>query len=186
MSKFTTLLACVAALVSPLLLVKTAESSGSKLNLQDTPIEAAAQEHGLDPLLVYAVALVESAKFHDETTLSPWPWALAASTESFYGQTKEHALEKLKILQQQHGNNIDVGLMQVNLRWHGHRVSEPAELLDMATNLRVASAILAQSMASAPADMALGIGRYHHWKDEARARRYGQRVINIWRNLKNL
>jgi len=46
------------------------------------------------------------------------------------------------------------------------------------------SAILAETLASAPGDLALGIGRYHHWKDEHRARSYGQRVISIWQKVR--
>ena len=83
--------------------------------------------------------------------------------------------------------SIDVGLMQVNVRWQGHRVGKPEELLDPATNLRVGADILAESIGSAPGNLVLGIGRYHAgFQDEARAYRYGRRVLAVARQIRRL
>jgi len=158
----------------------------SGLNLQGTPISEAARRHGIDPLLVYAVALVESAKAQNKNQVRPWPWTLSSPDGGVYAASKQEATSALERLSKAHGKNVDVGLMQVNLRWHGHRVKEATDLLDMQTNLDVACAILAEAISSAPGDLALGIGRYHHWKDEQRARGYGQRVIGVWQKLQAL
>jgi hypothetical protein len=72
-----------------------------------------------------------------------------------------------------------VGLMQVNLRWHGEQVAKPARLLDARTNLAVAAGILAAAVRSAPGDPALGIGRYHQWRNPWEARRYGRQVLAL-------
>jgi soluble lytic murein transglycosylase-like protein len=85
----------------------------------------------------------------------------------------------------QYGEAIDVGIMQINLHWHGHRVNDPAELLDPETNLLVGASVLATAIRSAPDDLALGIGRYHSWQ-EKRARDYGKRVLAIVHNLQGL
>jgi hypothetical protein len=77
---------------------------------------------------------------------------------------------------------IDVGLMQVNLRWHGHHVSA-TELLDGRRNLEIAADILAEALRSAPGDAELGVGRYHQWRDEGVARRYGRRVLALLQRL---
>ena len=39
------------------------------------------------------------------------------------------------------GKSIDVGLLQVNTRWHGHRVDRLESLLDPKINLGVGAAI---------------------------------------------
>ena len=85
-------------------------------------------------------------------------------------------------LQESEKYQLDIGLMQINLHWHGHRVSSAAELLDPITNLTVGSSILAEAIKSSPNDLELGIGRYHSWNEE-RARWYGQRVLSIYRNI---
>jgi len=112
----------------------------SGLNLQGTPISEAARRHGIDPLLVYAVALVESAKAQNRTQVRPWPWTLSSPDGGVYAASKQEATSVLERLSKAHGKNVDVGLMQVNLRW----------------------------------------------KDERRARGYGQRVIGVWQKLQAL
>ena len=80
---------------------------------------------------------------------------------------------------------VDVGLMQVNLRWHGHRIASPEELLEPERNLEIAAGILSEALATAPGDLELGIGRYHS-PNEARARDYGRTVLTIWQGLQQL
>lgn len=75
--------------------------------------------------------------------------------------------------------------MQVNTLWHSQRVRDPQDLLDPATNLRVAAVILAEAMKSTP-DLELGIGRYHHWTDETKSRAYAKRVIGVWHRLQKV
>lgn len=72
----------------------------------------------------------------------------------------------------------------MSLRWNGHRVSNPSELLDLARNVKVGSQILCE-MIRGQNDLALAIGRYHtpnpDLEDVARA--YGSNVLKVWRRL---
>lgn len=143
-----------------------------------------ASDTGVDPVLLYSVALAESASDRELNMTSPWPYAIRSSGKATYASSKEEAIELLEdALVGSERYEIDVGLMQINLHWHSHRVTSPAELLDPITNLRVGSHILAESLRSAPNDLVLGIGRYHTWKDEKRARWYGHRVLSIYNNI---
>jgi hypothetical protein len=147
------------------------------LDLAATRWEAVARRHGLEPLLLYGVALQESRRSRGENTISPWPWTLRSPEGPRFYDSKDAAVNDLRDLLTRY-RNIDVGLMQVNLQWHGHRAS-PDALLDAGTNLEVAAGILAAAIASAPGDLELGIGRYHHWRDERVARAYGRGVIAL-------
>ncbi|MBO0165680.1 transglycosylase SLT domain-containing protein, partial [Vibrio alginolyticus] len=73
-----------------------------------------------------------------------------------YETSLESAKLKLDALLAQHGRNVDVGMMQINLRWHGDKVSSPDELLDPAKNVDVGAGYLAQCISSAPGDLELG------------------------------
>lgn len=148
------------------------------LDLRATQWEAVARRHGLDPLVLYAVALTESAFPRGADTASPWPWTLRTPQGPRFYRSQAAARADLQALRGRY-RNIDVGLMQVNLRWHGERVAEPGALLDARTNLAVAADILAAAMRSAPGDAALGIGRYHQWRDERVARTYGRAVLAL-------
>jgi len=138
-----------------------------------------AKQHHLDPYILYAVALKESANDADAALVKPWPWALNKSGKSLMPATQREAHALLKQSLDDGNRLIDVGLMQINLRWHGHRVSAPAQLLDPITNVQIGAELLATAIQSAPHDLALGIGRYYSWKDEKAAVAYGQSVIAI-------
>lgn len=143
----------------------------------------AGQAHGVNPILLYAVALAESATPQGAGQVSPWPYALRTGATAHYPPDIESAGALLAtLLDNESARTLDIGLMQINLHWHGHRVDNPAALLDGKTNLNVGAQILAEAMASAPQDPALGIGRYHSWRDD-RARWYGERVLSIYGSL---
>ena len=145
--------------------------------------QKAGQAHGVHPVLLYAVALAESATPSGTNQVTPWPYALRAGTEAHYPQDAQSASTLLaRLMEAESARTLDVGLMQINLHWHGHRVDNSADLLDGRTNLNVGAQILAEAMASAPQDPALGIGRYHSWRDD-RARWYGNRVLAIYGSL---
>ncbi len=76
--------------------------------------------------------------------------------------------------------------MQINLHWNGHRVTSYEDLLDQEQNITTGAEVLSEAIESSPVDLELGIGRYHNWDDELRARNYGSRILAIWRNLRDL
>lgn len=142
----------------------------------------AAAAQGVDPLLLYSVALFESGRHGDKNKVGPWPYALHFNQAdvSIYALS---AKEAKFVLDHVSTDNVDVGLGQVNYKSWKHLVRRPEDLLDPKTNLKVASQVLAEALNSTP-DPELGIGRYHSWT-EWRARAYGRKVLMIYRALKD-
>lgn len=157
----------------------------SAFSLSGTAWEAAAAEEGIDPYLLFSVALVESAK-HENRFARPWPWALNGPKGNFYGDDRREAERHLRSMPSADLQRTAVGMMQVYVGAHGKRVADPADLLDPALNLRMGATILRESIASKPGDLALGIGRYNAWQNEPAARAYGQRVLAVYQRLKQL
>ncbi|MBB3105117.1 lytic transglycosylase domain-containing protein [Azomonas macrocytogenes] len=155
-------------------------------DLAGSVFDRAGRQAGIDPRLLYAVALGESAFGQGNGSVGPHPWTLRAPDRPVYSQSRADAEAALRALIERHGLMIDVGLMQINLHWHRRNITDPTALLDPAVNLQTGAKILAQTIASAPGDLELGIGRYHNWRDESRARNYGSRILAILRNLENL
>jgi hypothetical protein len=152
--------------------------------LQGTTWWQIAMERGLDPYILYAVALVESARINARLA-APWPWALNRQGRPIIPSSRLEARGILNDALNKGIRSIDVGLMQVNVRWNGHRVHRPDDLLDPETNIRVGADVLTEAIDSAPGDLALGIGRYHTgWRNDTDAYRYGRRVLAIAQQIR--
>lgn len=164
----------------------TEKSSGFDLN--GTYFAEVGNQYGIDPLLLYAVALAESASGRGEGNISPWPWTLRTGDRAIYSLTQAEAYAELEEIIKSQGERavVDIGLMQVNLYWNGHRASSLSELLDPRSNIEIGAQVLLDALRSAPEDLELAVGRYHHWRKESVARAYGKRVIGIYGRLRKL
>ncbi|WGS83857.1 transglycosylase SLT domain-containing protein [Methylomonas sp. UP202] len=155
------------------------QSLVSNTKLRNTLWGQVARRHGIDPYILYAVALTESQKNDGQNRAVPSPWAINNAGNTFIPGNQQEAEALLYQLMVQGKRNIDIGIMQVNLRWHGHRVTKPEQLLDPSTNLEIGARVLSDAIQSAPNNLALGIGRYYSWKNEPAAIQYGQKVIAL-------
>jgi muramidase (phage lysozyme) len=160
------------------LLLLAASLQGHAVDLTGTVWEASAQRRGLDPTLLYALAIAETQRPSGPGTVAPWPWTLRTPAGLRFYASREAALADLRAMTRE-TRDIDVGLLQVNLKRQGDRVGDPAALLDARTNLVVAADLLADAMRSAGDDLALGIGRYRHPHDDGAARAYGHRALRL-------
>ena len=124
--------------------------------LKGTVFEDAGRAYDLNPLLLYAVTLAESGRSAGHGLVACWPWTLRVPGRGIYADTRAQACARLHDAMRLHHDAIDVGLMQVSLEWHGFRVARPTDLLDPATNVTAAAAILAEALESSPGDRELG------------------------------
>ena len=124
--------------------------SGSAGFLDGMVWATVANRHGLDAQLLYGVALKEMRHRAGPRTSSPWPYTLRGPTGPQFHRSRAEAAQALERLIANHSPlAIDVGLMQVNLHWHGRMVANPVQLLEARTNLEIAAAILAEAIRSA-------------------------------------
>lgn len=165
---------------------RSASILSAKSLLQTTVWGDVAARHQLDPYVLYAVALIESKNHHQKNQVTPWPWALNHAGKAIITTNKQDAIIQLKQLLKEGNRNVDIGIMQVNLRWHGHRVDKPEQLLDPTTNLEIGAELLAKAIQSSPDNFALGVGRYYNWKNIPAAIEYGQNVINLAAHIRTI
>ena len=161
------------------------QAAASTFDLAGTIYEKAGREFDVDPTLLYSVALIESAVASEDgsETVSPYPWTLRTD-RPFYGKTRREAEEELlRVLK--HTKSVDVGLMQINARWHGHRVKKLTDLLDPLTNVRVGASILSERLKATPTDALRAVATYHSFSPE-RGEWYARHVMRVWSMLKNL
>ena len=160
-------------------LMVLAASPAAAVNLAGTHWEQVAKRHGLDPVVLYAVALQESQKSRGQGLASPWPWVTRSPEGSrFYPSRADAATDLRRLMSRYKPVQIDVGLLQVNLGWHGQKVTDPTDLLDARTNLEIAAGILSAALHSVPGDPELGLGRYNTYTERL-AREYGRKVLAV-------
>jgi soluble lytic murein transglycosylase-like protein len=133
------------------------------------------QRFGIPPLVLYGVALQESAKLFGEFSL-PWPWTLnVQGTPRRYARYAE-AVEGLRAIVASGIRNVDTGLMQVNWGYHRDRLIEPSRALDPYPNIAVGATIL-RSHFERTRNWYAAVGRYHSPGNAERAANYSALVF---------
>ncbi|HEY1589781.1 MAG TPA: lytic transglycosylase [Rhodanobacter sp.] len=138
---------------------------------------------GLDPLLLYSVALVESRALLPGGKVGPTPWLFRVNDHLVLGD-RRHVQMEMAVASQFGSMVQDVGIMQVYYPMHRDAVRDPLTLLDPRTNITVAAKILRDGMHETR-DPVLGVGYYHSHTPEL-ARDYGMAVLAVYQRLKSL
>ena len=151
--------------------------------------EVAAQAAGVSVTDLYAIALQETGMRWDDGTFRPWPWTLVVngpSTQTFRYASQEETVSALNRLVSHGITHVDVGLMQVNLKFNGNAyVKSPADLVEPRTNVIVATHVLKATLKAASTKRQ-GIGHYHSrtpWRSEKYADRvnhYSQKLAYVY------
>ena len=95
--------------------------------------------------LLHAISIAESGRWNGlRKENTAWPWTVTSGGKGQYYPTKIAAIRAVRRLQRKGVRNIDVGCMQVNLRYHPTAFKSLEEAFDPAANARYAGRFLAQ------------------------------------------
>jgi len=100
--------------------------------------KAAGREAGIPEGILPAIARVESGR-----NGKAWPWTLNQAGVASYHPTKEAALHQLAEILASGAQNVDLGCMQINWRWHSAEFANASDMLDPVVNTRYAARFLA-------------------------------------------
>lgn len=135
---------------------------------------------GVDPLLLYSIALVESKALYPGGKVAPTPWLFRVNDHLVRGE--RHDVQLAMAAASQFGSAVqDVGIMQVYYPMHRDAVRDPLTLLNPRTNITVAAKILRDGMRQTR-DRVLGVG-YYHSHTPTLARDYGTAVLTVYQRL---
>lgn len=149
--------------------------------------QSIAQEYQIPPPILYAIALTESGLRLNHNLYRPWPWTLnVAGTPRRYA-TRKTAHQALTYYLSLGFRSIDIGLMQVNWRYHQQKLGTAWQALEPYHNLRTGARILHNAYQS-DLNWNLAIGRYHSpgktTQQQLRAKKYIKRVMHHVSRLK--
>ncbi|MBR2299899.1 MAG: transglycosylase SLT domain-containing protein [Alphaproteobacteria bacterium] len=78
------------------------------------------EKYDIKPHVLETIASVESGVFDHQTgKFVSWPWSINVHGKGYRFASKEEAVAKVKELQAQGIQSIDVGCMQISLKFHG-------------------------------------------------------------------
>ncbi len=144
---------------------------------------AAGEHYGVDPLLLYAIALVETRSTGLDGQVSPTPWVVRIDGRIVSGaqDTVQGALSDAE----RNGLPIqDVGIMQVYWPTHKDLAPDPMTLLSPAANIRAGAHILRDDLRETT-DAVMAVG-YYHSHDPQKALFYGRAVMTVYHRLQRL
>ncbi|MAC35375.1 transglycosylase SLT domain-containing protein [Parahaliea mediterranea] len=137
--------------------------------------QLAAHEAGVPSAVLYAIALQESGTDIRDRQV-PWPWTLNVAGQPRRLATRDGACAELTTaLETTPARRIDVGLGQINVGYHAHRVTHPCDLLDPYQNLAIAAAILREQHKTGEGWLH-AVGRYHRPAGGEPAERYRRSI----------
>lgn len=141
----------------------------------DSLVSTVSAETGVPAPIIRAVCTHESQSFH-KGRRQPWPWTLNVAGQGYWFRDRESATLYAELELVTGTSSIDIGLCQINWRWHGHHFSSIAELMDPAVNVRYA----AQHLKSLKGDNTWqeAIGAYHSPSNRSRAEAYATAVLS--------
>lgn len=130
--------------------------------------------------LFYGIALNESGKQLGRQAVRPWPWTLNVEGKAYFYSTRMACHSALVEFLNQGKTLIDIGLMQVNWRYHQAKLINPWQALDPYFNLQVGATILREEYDKTQ-DWYQAAGRYHSpgpsLAQKQRAQTYANRVF---------
>ncbi len=122
--------------------------------------------HNIPGNLLLGIGLQEAGTRRDGA-LTVWPWSVNAAGEGRLFESREAAMRWVWDQQEAGIRSIDVGCMQVNLRWHPEAFQSLADGFDPVQNADYAARFL-RSLYDQTGDWELAAGSYHSFTPEHR------------------
>ena len=156
-----------------------------------TMYKTVAQEQRVPAKLFYALILNESRSLtssDDKVKTLPWPWTVNHRGRAHYFETRARAYQFARSLVEKKDLSFDVGLGQINWRWHKGKFASLWSAFDPYINLTVSARYLREQYNRDECNRwELAIGCYHRpgqrTQDKQLAQNYTRRVIKLWKQI---
>ncbi|PCJ88263.1 MAG: lytic transglycosylase [Thiotrichaceae bacterium] len=150
-----------------------------------------AEESRVPAKLFYALILNESRSLTTNNNVKkslPWPWTINHRGKSHFFSSREKAFQYAKSLVAKNDSSFDVGLGQMNWRWHKDRFNSLWDAFEPYKNLSAAAAHFREQYERPECNKwELAVGCYHRpgqrYKDKQIAQNYTKRVIKLWTKI---
>ena len=133
--------------------------------------------------LLLGIGKTESGRVLKSKKLIVWPWTVNHSGKSLFfdnqKQMKKYVLKHVL----KGDNNLDVGCMQINLKWHKHNFKKINDMISPEPNVSYAASFLLQ-LKKKYGNWNEAI-KFYHSSDPIKNKPYLKKVLNFWNNEDN-
>jgi len=161
----------LAATATPTHATEEASEDWQACRLAAVKVERA---NAMPQALLHAISLVETGRRGPDGRHTAWPWTINSHGKGYRFATKEDAIWAVRRLVADGARSIDVGCMQVNLRYHPRAFTSLEEAFDPAANMAYAASFL-NRLKDRHGDWRAASARYHSYNPELREK-YAKRV----------
>ncbi len=138
--------------------------------------------HNIPTHWLAAIASTESGRYHKRLgMLLPWPWTINVNGKGYYFDSKGEAINKIEEYHAKGITNIDVGCMQVNMRYHGHAFANVHQALEPRYNVAYAARFLRSNFDDLRS-WKKATAAYHS-KTPSRGKKYFKTVYGKWEKV---
>lgn len=129
--------------------------------------------------IMQAISLAESGRWHKASrSRFAWPWTVTAHGKGRFYPSKRAAIAAVRRLKADGVRNIDVGCMQVNLKYHPKAFTSLDEAFDPAANAQYAASLFAK-LRRANRSITRAVAHYHSTTRRYN-RPYTRKVVRLW------
>ena len=144
----------------------------------------AGDEYGVNFDLLQTISAVESGRWDNlQNRYIAWPWTVNVKGKGYYYASKEDAIRAVEKFQKQGIKSIDVGCMQINLKYHGDAFSSIEEAIDPSKNVKYSAKFLRSLYSRHGQSWKKAAKRYHSGNPE-KGEAYTKRLENRFEKYK--
>ena len=130
--------------------------------------------------LLHAIGKVESGRFLNKNNHVIWPWTVNHAGKSLFFNTKNQMEKYVLKNVMENDFNIDVGCMQINLKWHKNYFKKINNMFSLEPNISYAASFLIQlKNRHGSWDKAI---KHYHSSDPEKNKPYFEKVKSFWKN----
>lgn len=130
--------------------------------------------------LLRAISVTESGRWFKSVNKSvAWPWTINVQGKGYYYPSKREAISAVEAFQAKGIESIDVGCMQINLKYHPNAFTNLEQAFEPRYNVGYAAVFLKRNYDRFN-NWKTAVKRYHN-SDPRLGKRYISRVFETWK-----
>ena len=161
---------------------ETLADNFEKLKLCENTIESIELQTDIPKGLLFGIGKAEAIRKINNKYII-WPWTINHAGKSLFFDTKKQMSNYVFKTLKRNDFNIDVGCMQINIKWHKNNFKKISDMFEVNPNISYAASFLKQLKNKHGSwDKAI---KHYHSSDPKKNNPYLIKVKSFWKKVEN-